>query len=428
VCVLGASLDVGNRGVRALGSSVARLLAEACPERSIVFHYSHTIGGTRVVADGDGQMTINVQNCRLSLSRLPKNIVAILLLALLYRLGIPGPARRNPWLRSLLNAEFIGDIRGGDSFSDLYGFRRFVEGSLPLLSVALLGRPYVMLPQTYGPFQHYASRKLAECLLRGAETLVTRDKNCIPIVRDLCGRTPSFCPDVAFVLNAMTPKTLQISPKGLELENGDLIVGINVSGLLYMGGYTGRNMFGLRSTYRDLMDHLIDGILARTLCKVLLIPHTFGSEQEQEACLAVQQGAERRHRGRVYLLTEPLTEGEVKWLIGRTSFFVGSRMHACIAALSQGVPAVGLAYSDKFLGVFESVGVGDAIVDLRRMAADDVLEFTLDAFRNRSQFKANLEARVPMIRQEIMAAFHEMLHPATACSGSSPLARQRSSN
>jgi colanic acid/amylovoran biosynthesis protein len=34
-------------------------------------------------------------------------------------------------------------------------------------------------------------------------------------------------------------------------------------------------------------------------------------------------------------------------------FFIGSRMHACIFALSSGVPSIGLAYQPKFFGLFE---------------------------------------------------------------------------
>ena len=46
-----------------------------------------------------------------------------------------------------------------------------------------------------------------------------------------------------------------------------------------------------------------------------------------------------------------------KAVIGQCDFFIGSRMHACIAALSQGVPCVGVAYSMKFAGVFDTVGM-----------------------------------------------------------------------
>jgi len=39
----------------------------------------------------------------------------------------------------------------------------------------------------------------------------------------------------------------------------------------------------------------------------------------------------------------PYGPSETKFLIGHCDFFVGARMHACIAAVSQYVPAVTLA-------------------------------------------------------------------------------------
>jgi colanic acid/amylovoran biosynthesis protein len=412
VCVLGASLDVDNRGVLALGVSVAQLFAAASPGAPLSYLYGNSVGGRKRITGGGRDIEIAVRNCRASPRSAPnQHILVILAAATLYRIGIRGPARRNPWLRALLEARVIGDIRGGDSFSDIYGFRKFVLGSLALLSVALLGRPYVMLPQTYGPFKLRSSRRLAAHFLRRASAVFTRDRNCTDLVVSLCGRTPTFCPDVAFTLQPERPKSLSIAPEGLDLAAGDVVIGVNVSGLLYVGGYTGRNMFGLRDEYSTLMDHLVDGLLRSTSAKILLVPHVFGSESEEEACEAILHSASARHAGRVFRIANRLTEREVKWAIGKTDFFIGSRMHACIAALSQFVPAVGLAYSDKFLGVFESAGVGSAILDLRRAGATDVLRDTLAAFARRVEIRNELRRRIPPIQHQVVETFRGLMSP-----------------
>jgi len=414
-CILGASLDVGNRGVLALGVSLAGLVARTAPTASIAFHYGHHLGGRKRLSGTESgePIEVDVLNCRLSpKSRLAEHTFVILALALLHRVGLRGPAKRNPWLRSLLDADFIGDITGGDSFSDIYGFRRFLVGSLPLFSVVLLGRPFVMLPQTYGPFRWRASRLLARFLLRRAATILTRDKNCAPLVGALCGRTPIFCPDVAFTLQPARPARVGINPDGFRWDGGGPLIGVNVSGLLYKGGYTGRNMFGLRSEYAELIDRILESLLTSTQANILLVPHVFGSEWEEESCAALLRSFGTRYPGRIFAIKGPLSERELKWVIGRTQFFVGSRMHACIAALSQCVPAVGLAYSDKFLGVFESVGMGDAIVDLRNAETPDVISRTLRAWERRAELRAELQDRILPVRQNVAATFRRFLDEA----------------
>lgn len=405
ISILGASLDVGNRGVLALGVSLVGLFSRLRPGAEIVFHYGNETGGVRRLA-GEPPVDVQIRNCRVSPKSEPSEHIAVILaLALLHRIGIRGPARRNVWLRSLLDAELVGDIRGGDSFSDIYGFRRFLEGSLPLLSAMLLRRRYILLPQTYGPFRSPGSRWLASRMVRAAAIVLTRDRNCEKTVMELSGSLPRFCPDVAFTLDPMRPAEMAFSPSGLDIAGRPLLVGVNVSGLLYMGGYTGRNMFGLRSSYREMIDELVDRLLTTTASTVLLIPHTFGEEREEEACSAILESAAMRHPGRVFMLTSPLNEREIKWLIGQTSFFIGSRMHACIAALSQTVPAIGLAYSDKFLGVFASAGVDDSVIDLRSADTSELLDRTMEAFERREMLAARLRSRIPRIQEEVFAVF-----------------------
>jgi colanic acid/amylovoran biosynthesis protein len=419
VCILGASLDVGNRGVLALAVSLAHLVVRTVPGASLAFHYGHHEGGSKRLPGSDSTEPVDVEvlNCRLSpKSRFAEHTLVILACALLYRLGLRGPARRNRWLRSFLDADFIGEITGGDSFSDIYGFRRFLTGSLPVLTVAVLGRPFVMLPQTYGPFRLGVSRLLARFILRRAVTILTRDRNCIQLVKDLCGRMPIFCPDVAFTLDRVKPERLEFEPVGLTLDTDRPLIGMNVSGLLYMGGYTGRNMFGLRSEYAELIDRILESLLAATQATIILVPHVFGSEWEEESCAALLRSFGTRYPERVFALKGPLSERELKWVIGRTQFFVGSRMHACIAALSQCIPAVGLAYSDKFLGVFESVGVGDAIVDLRKVETPDVISRTLLAWERRAELRAELQDRILPVRQGVAATFRTYLAQATSTS------------
>jgi polysaccharide pyruvyl transferase WcaK-like protein len=198
---------------------------------------------------------------------------------------------------------------------------------------------------------------------------------------------------------------MTFDPPTAVVDDAPLAIGLNVSGLLYMGGYTRDNMFGLRSNYRDTIDGVVSALLTHTPATIVIVPHTFGAEMENEASAALLESTKDAYPGRVVRLKSPLRAAEVKWLIGRTHFFVGSRMHACIGALSQCVPTVGLGYSDKFLGVFESAGVGDAVVDLRHHDADAVSHEVLRLFECRVATAACLRERIPGVQAQVRDAF-----------------------
>ncbi|GAI48779.1 unnamed protein product, partial [marine sediment metagenome] len=57
-------------------------------------------------------------------------------------------ARRNASLYCITQMDMVADITGGDSFSDIYGMRRFMLGFLRKWLVLLYGKKLIMLPQT----------------------------------------------------------------------------------------------------------------------------------------------------------------------------------------------------------------------------------------------------------------------------------------
>ena len=71
-----------------------------------------------------------------------------------------------------------------------------------------------------------------------------------------------------------------------------------------------------------------------------------------------------------------------KSYIAGLDFFMGARMHACIAAFSSGVPVVPMAYSRKFAGLFGSLGY-DHTVDCQSETNTAILEKIAAAFENR---------------------------------------------
>ena len=80
-----------------------------------------------------------------------------------------------------------------------------------------------------------------------------------------------------------------------------------------------------------------------------------------------------------------------KSYIAALDYFCGSRMHACIAAFSSGVPVVPIAYSRKFAGLFASLGY-DATADLHSLATDEIVRLVMEGFAGRAALKAQVAA------------------------------------
>jgi len=79
-------------------------------------------------------------------------------------------------------------------------------------------------------------------------------------------------------------------------------------------------------------------------------------------------------------------------------WFCGTRMHSTIAALSSGLPTAAIAYSDKTLGVFESCGVEDQVIDPRKLETQTVVERLVESFEKRAQTRQVLSTSIDGVK------------------------------
>ena len=421
IAILGTPVSSGNRGVMALGASLVGLCARMVGvENVILMQGHHESCQVEYRVDGKG-VNVPLVNYRLSpKARLRDHLFWIVGASILYRVwGSKGLrnalARYTPWIRALEEADIVGDVRGGDSFSDIYGMGRFLTGFLCAWTVVLVKGSIVQFPQTFGPYKSPVARCLANYLLRRSSVIMARDRESQRLAQAHVGKSRQvlLCPDVAFSLEPLQPEKITTEPPfhGLSVPQGT--IGLNVNGLMYNGGYTRNNMFGLKMDYRALLPELIEALLKEHGGELWLVPHAFAPagnvESDPEACEMVRSALSSETRDRVRIVTGDYDCHELKWLIGKFDFFVGSRMHSCIAALSQGVPCAGIAYSRKFEGVFDTLGMAEWVVDGRKVSDQEAISVILKLYGRRQEAREELWARAQEARSRVEKVFEQSI-------------------
>lgn len=421
ILLLGATFGTGNMGVGALTAGALTIVSKRYPQASIkLLDYGREPAVSITQVDGK-TITVPLVNLRFSWKiLLANNVAGLLALSLLSRLTGNTVRnwliQRNPWLQSIAQADAAIAVSGGDSFSDIYGLGRLFYVTLPQLLAMSLGVKVIMLPQTIGPFRSAPSRWIARFMMRRASLVYSRDKPGIDEIHKLLDSPDQqakarFCYDMGFVVEPHPPRQLDLGGLEQALEADDRpLVGLNVSGLLLMGGYTRSNMFDLKLNYSDLIDRLITHLIEDKQVNVLLVPHVFGNNEESDTVAArtVHERLKSRHRAHLFCAQGLYDQNEIKHIIGLCDFFVGSRMHACIAALSQGIPAIGVAYSDKFSGVFDSVGAGSMVVDPRQLTVDETVNAISQAFDEREATRARLRDTMPRIKARVISLLDDI--------------------
>jgi len=414
--LLGASFDTGNLGVSALADASIKLLRHRWPDCEIVFAGSGYEPKTESLAFSTEKKGIISIPIRFSKNIFHKcHFLRFLFYRILRKLGLKEVG--NQYFKILNSCDLVCDITGGDSFSDIYGFKRFFLGFLRKWLFIILGKDLVMLPQTYGPFKKKISKKMAAYILKKAKAVYSRDKKGIECVgkllKGLNVEKVKLCPDVAFLLDTESWDDRAVEQIIAAKDNGKQIIGLNVSGLLYNGGYTRDNMFGLALDYPKLIKQILDYFITINDVTVVLVPHVYPKddlwvERDPVACKAVYDSLTIQQQENVILTVKEPNQRQVKYLIGKCDFFMGARMHSCIAALSQCIPTVGMAYSDKFTGVFEIVGIGNCAIDMITFSNTEMLEKIRFVFDNSLKFKKQLDESIPQIKLNILSMFNDI--------------------
>ena len=91
-----------------------------------------------------------------------------------------------------------------------------------------------------------------------------------------------------------------------------------------------------------------------------------------------------------HLVDTFMTPMEAKSFISGMNVFIGSRMHATIAAVSSGVVTIPLAYSMKFQGLFELIEYKN-VVDLQKLSTKQALEETKSLVLNMTKLENDVE-------------------------------------
>ena len=256
----------------------------------------------------------------------------------------------------------VAAINGGDGLTDIYG-DYWLNYRLPEMNLAIeLSIPFVLLPQTIGPFRDERQKEKILSILRRADEIYVRDSI---FVEELEENHLKYIKanDLSFYMDP--------SPFPIVIEKP--CVGINISGLAYSNRFG--NLAGEFDNYPKLMTGLV-GFFQQKGCRIYLIPHAYNvnkPETNNDDMVSTRSFYESlENKKGVSFIDLDLLSPQVKYLISQMDFFVGSRMHANYAAIFTGTPVFGLAYSYKFKGAFENNGIYNRVYEINNLKETEI--------------------------------------------------------
>ncbi len=387
IIILGGHLSSVNRGVNALTMGTIKCIRRKYENATITL----LINGKSAEFNC---RDISVENIRTRL------LYLTYFLSVVYRLY--------PFLRKILMEKvrvfkifknsIIIDLSAGDSFTDLYGIRRVITYSLNKLIPINLGNKVVIFPQTIGPFDTLIGKYFAKRVLCEVNEIAVREPVSRERVFEILKRDNKIfdAVDMAFLMEPQKPIQSINFPQSF--------IGINISGLLY-NKKSSYKLFRKNIDYENLIIEVILMLLHKTEVPIVLIPHTYCWDNpilpdDLVAARKVHHRVCINNSERVHILDGNFSAEELKYVIGKSEFFIGSRMHSCIAALSMRVPTVSISYSYKFSGIMTTLNQENNVCDPKVHDNKEILSKILHGYKNRKNIRKYLEKIIPLVESK----------------------------
>ncbi|MDG3042518.1 polysaccharide pyruvyl transferase family protein [Roseicyclus marinus] len=412
ITILNAAPDTGNQGVSALCHSVVAGLWQRGGRAITVADHGR---GLRRAEWG----AVSVDLVGLTHHRRVWRSDNLRATHAMLRLGVVGTAPA----RVIARSQAVLDISGGDSFTDIYGSKRFSAMVLTKRLALDAGVPLILLPQKLGPFRDPANEAKAVAILKRATAVWVRDASSFAFLQaalreDFDPERHRLAVDVAVALPAEAPVGLDSETMAwLSPERGFPLAALNVSGLLCNNAVAAKDNFGLTDRHDAQIEAVARALLeADPSLRLLLMPHVHRPVGDAESDLAASNalfhrlGAEAE--GRVRIVEAPLPAMQLKWVLSRLDWFAGARMHATIGAFSSGTPTLGLGYTDKTEGVFAECGIASDVADLRKLDARALSHRALVSYARRHDRADDLAKRVVALRTRATKEMEEIARQA----------------
>lgn len=375
--IMGCTVENPNMGCMALTYSLVKKLQKIGNQKEIniqymFFDYSATETALKNLSRNLNMDFLNFEGCQyifFDFHNLKSSINSI-----------KKTIRNIKAIKKIRECAFIIDMTQGDSFSDIYGEKRFYDWTGIKRLVELCGVPLVLGPQTYGPFEDEQIKKYAKTVIENADLVISRDEESKKYLETFCKKDILVATDLAFELPYKNLK---------NIDSSKIKIGINPSGLL-CNKKNDKSAFNtkLKVDYESYLYQLVEFLKKAGKYEIYMIPHV-GNEAIE--CFGNIKDV-KYHEA----FSSPI---EAKSFIAEMDIFIGARMHATIGAFSSGVATIPVAYSRKFRGLFKGIGY-EYLIDLSSITTEKALEKTIEYIQNYSELKHSALKSMEIINQK----------------------------
>ncbi|WP_273021150.1 polysaccharide pyruvyl transferase family protein [Rheinheimera sp.] len=278
----------------------------------------------------------------------------------------------------------------GFAYGDQWPLRFLQNTAKEVVRFAKAGKPFVFMPQAFGPFKTEDSKAAMRDIIHNARLIFVRDpvslqhlQSCVPNLPDSVVLTPDF----TVGLTARPNDEIPAMPGAYAalIPNNKVVSKFNHADAEKM-----------RADYIAAFAAAANKLAAQGM-QCVLVNH----EGKEDAQLCEEIAAKAPCT--IVQIEDPLA---VKAFIGKAELAISSRFHGAVNALSQGVPCIATSWSHKYHAMMSDFGMGDYCV--AELSEQNLLHALQQLLDNKDTLASDVKQKAAALKQQNAAMWQRL--------------------
>lgn len=296
----------------------------------------------------------------------------------------------------------------GFGYSDVWGPHFSVRGMTWAAYCVARGKPFICLPQAWGPFTNPDVARHTADICRRAKLVYARDRISLEHLQRVAPDRAddiALAPDIAFRHQGALPEvgTAILSSLGVRLNERPIIALTPNMRIYHRTRGEGRT-----NEYVRFMTEIGRYCLEKWHATLVLIPHEMTAADRPKVddrflCGLIELSLATPER--CVSLTENYSSDQMKSVISRLDMVIGSRFHSLVFALSSRVPTVAVGWAHKYSELMELFGLRGNVLEHESLDWAAMRRMLDTAWQSRDATRELLAGRLPGIIGQVDDVF-----------------------
>jgi polysaccharide pyruvyl transferase WcaK-like protein len=269
-------------------------------------------------------------------------------------------------------------------------------------------KPYIFLPQAFGPFEKMDVAQWARKLCENSTLLFARDQESFKHITCLCHQGMDhmhIAPDIAFRFQGAHPNAGASVLRRLGYEFGRRpLVGLVPN----MRVYERTSGIGVDNSYVQLLIEIANYCIEELGASVLLLPNEIKvpgktTQDDRFLCGIIQSLINRNEY--CFTTREYYTSEMIKSMLSHIDLLISSRFHSLVFALSSGIPVMAIGWSHKYVELLRTFGLNDYVCSHDQLERTTIISILNKAWVERKNSKKSIVDVLPAIYKEVDTMF-----------------------